>query len=337
MMRSIVAIAALSLSLPSPVRAALDVQKPEVHAVPVPMPGGGAGIGFDDLGFAPGLKKVLVPGGRTGKLFLVDPKTKKISSVGGFSESKDYQGGHGEGVTTADEGRGLLFGADRGAVAVVAVDPKSKRTLARAKLGGAPDYVRYVAATGEVWVSEPDSERIEIFSADGLKHLGSIAVAGGPESLVIDDARRRAYTHTWKDESVSIDLDKRSIAARWRNGCAGSRGIALDEKRGFLFVGCDEGKAVVLDAARGGKVLSTLSAGDGVDVIAYDPALGHLYLPGSKSATLAVLRVADGGALTLLSTLPTAKGAHCAAADGSGGVWACDPERGRLLYFKDED
>ena len=307
--------------------------------IAVPMPGGGEGIGFDDLLYAPGLRKVLVPGGRTGKIFLVDPATRKVSWAGGFSAEKDYKAGHGEGVTSADEGGGLLFGIDRNAGTVSAVDLKTGRIAASAKLTGSPDYVRWVAGTGELWVSEPDSEKIEIFTLSrataslSIDKAAEIAVLGGPESLVIDGTRGRAYTHTWKSESVSIGLKSRAVEARWPNGCKGSRGIALDEKRGFLFVGCDEGKAVVLDAARGGKVLSSLEAGKGIDVIAYAARPGRLYVPGAKSATMAIMDVSERGELRLLSTVTTAQGAHCVAADG-GGAWVCDPARGRLLYFK---
>lgn len=312
-------------------------------AVSVPMPGGGAGIGFDDLGFAAGAKKIVVPGGRTGKIFLVDPATRRVSELGGFTAESAYKGGHGEGVTSADEGRGLFFGTDRNAVSVAAVDPRTGKLAASVKLAGDPDYVRFVASTGELRVSEPDAEKIEIFSLSAaaeplaIVKATEIAVPGGPESLVIDGARRRAYTHTWKGETLAIGLDSRKIEARWPNGCEGSRGIALDAGRGFVFAGCAEGKAVVLDAAHGGKILSSLAAGAGVDVIVYAEKPRRLYVPGAKSATMAILNVSDSGILTPARTVKTAKGAHCAAADESGGAWVCDPDHGRLLYFRDEN
>lgn len=315
--------------------------KEPAAGVPVAMPGGGAGIGFDDLGYAAGLKRVLVPGGRTGKIFLIDPSGRAVTAMDGFTADAAYAGGHGEGVTSADEGRGLLFGTDRNLGTVDAVDPKTGRIVSSAKLSGGPDYVRYVPSTGEVWVSEPDAERIEIFSLSSGKgpltmtKTAEISVPGGPEFLIIDDSRRCAYSNTWKGESLAVGLKSRAVEARWPNGCAGSRGLALDAKRGFLLVGCDEGKAVVLDAAHGGKALSSLAAGRGVDVIAYSASLRHLYLPGSASATMAILSVSDAGALKLLRTVKTAKGAHCAAADESGGAWVCDPDSGRLLFFQD--
>jgi outer membrane protein assembly factor BamB len=165
-------------------------------------------------------------------------------------------------------------------------------------------------------------------------HEAFLSVPGGPESLVVDIRRGRAYTHLWNGKTVAIDVKARSIAATWDNGCKGSRGIALDEARGFLFAGCSEGKAVALDVGTG-KQLSSVSSGSGVDVIDYNPKLSHLYLPGAKSATMAVLGVSARGKLSLLGTRPTAPGGHCVAADGNGNVFVCDPKKGRLLVFRD--
>ena len=309
-------------------------------ATPLPMPNGAGGIGFDDLLYVKSFDRVLVPAGRTGNLVLVDPATRALTSIGGFSASASA-GGHGAGTTSADAGDGLIYASDRDRKAVVVVDPATNAIVERAQLGAGPDYVRWVGPTGEVWVTEPSGKRIEIFkrqtgTGPRLVAAGSIAVNDGPESLVVDEKRGRAYTHTWHDETVALDLRTHKEAARWKNGCKGSRGIALDEARGFLFVGCDEGKAVVLDVAHDGKVLGTATSGNGVDIIAYAPGLKHLYLPGGDSATMAILSVADSGALAVLRTVPTAPDAHCVAADATGGVYVCDPKQGRLLLFKDD-
>ncbi len=305
----------------------------------IEIPGGSEGIGFDDLRFSVTLGKVLVPAGRTGSLVLLDPATRNVTAIEGFSAKKEYGGGHEDGVTSADDGSGWVFATDRTSGLLAVIDPGSRRIVSRSKLGGAPDYVRYVEPAGEVWVTEPDSERIEIFHLlAGIPpvavHDAFLSVPGGPESLVVDTRRGRAYTHLWNGKTVAIDVKARSIAATWENGCKGSRGIALDEARGFLFAGCSEGKAVALDVGTG-KLLSSVSSGSGVDVIDYNRKLSHLYLPGAKSATMAVLGVSAQGKLSLLGRRRTAPGAHCVAADGNGNVFVCDSKKGRLLVFRD--
>src|SRR5262249_15383985 len=147
---------------------------------------------------------------------------------------------------------------------------------------------------------------------------GFISVTGGPESLVIDPTRGKAYTHLWRGKTVTIDLKSRKIVDTWFNSCDGSRGIALNEPKGFLFVGCSEGMAVVLDVAHEGKQISSIRSGSGVDIIDYNSKLSHLYLPGGDSADMAILGVSSNGQLSLLGTIATAEDAHCVTTDSNG-------------------
>jgi hypothetical protein len=311
-----------------------------LKSIPVTLPGGTGGIGFDDLTFVPELGKVLVPAGRSGNLDLIEPASGKITPIGGFQKSEAGKGGHGEGTTSADFGRGRIFAIDRTALKLVVLDPKAGKIVASAPLASSPDYVRFVAPTGEVWVTEPDSERIEVFSLAAAgepvpTHAAFIAVPGGPEALLIDGARGRAYTHLWKGTTLALDLKSREIVSRWSSGCAGSRGVALDAKRGFLFVGCAEGGAAVLDLGHDGKVLDVLHFGAGTDIIAFDPARSHLYVPASKTGEMAIAAVSPAGKLTVLATAPTAQGGHCVVIDGAGRAWVCDPQHGQLLLVRD--
>lgn len=318
---------------------ATAIAKPEIaKPTKLVLPGGDGGIGFDDLVFSTALHRVLAPAGRTGKLDLIDPKTQKVDSIAGFSAAADkFGGGHGEGTTSADVGGGFIFASDRSRTEVEIVDPKTSKIVGNVKLAGGPDYVRWVEPANEVWVTEPGKKQIELFALDKgkLVHKGAIDVPGGPESLVIDLARGRAYTHTWDDASVAIEIATHKEVARWNNGCKSSRGIALDEKRGLLFVGCDEGKATVLDVAHDGKQLGSAGTGKGVDIIAYSPGLAHLYVPGGESATLTILGVAAGGKLDVLGSVAVAVGSHCVAADDLGHAYVCDPKQGALLVVTD--
>jgi hypothetical protein len=307
---------------------------------PLALPGANGPVGFDDLRFSAELRKVLVPAGRTGRLDLVDPESKAVEEVAGFSESRERERGHGESTTSADSGQGLLFASDRTQREVVVADAAAKRIVARAKLAGGPDYVRWVGPTREVWVTEPGKKVIETFRVEGdsppkLTRTGTIDVPDGPESLEIDPDRHRAYTNTWHSETIAIDLGSRSIVGRWKNGCEGSRGLALDARRGFVFVGCDEGRATLLDANQKGNMLGRAAAGDGVDVIAYSARLSHLYVPGADAADLTVMAVGKDGSLDVLGKVATERDAHCVTADELGNVYVCDPGSGRLLTFQD--
>jgi hypothetical protein len=306
----------------------------------VQLPGGEGGVGLDDLRWSPMLQRALVPGGRTGNLDLVDPQTGAVSSVPGFGSKDAYSGGHGDGCTSADEGAGVLFAIDRTRRMLAVVDPEQRTILSETPLAAGPDYVRYVPMTHEVWVTEPSAEVIEIFSLSAATPpvptlAGQVSVPGGPESLVIDGTRGRAYTHLWRDTTLAIDLAHREVVARWPNACKGSRGIALDEPHGLLFVGCEEGRAATLDVAHDGKLVGSAPTGRGVDIIACDAARGRLYVP-AEDGTLTILGFTPHGALSVVGTRPVPDGAQGVTTDGAGHVFVGDPEAGRLIILVDD-
>ena len=318
------------------VLAAGAAEGPATAPAAIAMPGGAVGIGFDDLGFSHTLG-LLVPAGRTGKLDLVDPATGTVVSIAGFSTKKGFEGGHDDGITSVAEGAGLLFVTDRTSLRLSIVDPGKKSIVGQFALRASPDYVRWLEATQELWVTEPDSEQVEIFQFEAgppphVRSVGRIAVPEGPESLVLDAKRRRAYTHFDSGKTAAIDLRTRTIVATWSSGCKEPTGVALDSERGFLFVACEEGGVRVLDVATG-KNLGSIDLGGGIDIISYSPDLGHLYVPSSETATLAAVGVSAQGDLSLLGTVPGTKDSHCVAAGGK--VYFADPEHGRLLVFAD--
>jgi DNA-binding beta-propeller fold protein YncE len=308
--------------------AASDGKKPTT----IDLPSGKPGIGFDDLNYSPRLKRVLAPAGRSGNLVLVDPASRAVIAIGGFSKGKDFDGGHDFGVTSVDDTGALLAVADRTTDELVLVDPAKKAIGAKIKLGGGPDYVRWVAETKELWVTEPDREAIEVFSLDPLKSVATIAVKGGPESLVIDHTHARAYTHLWKGSTVAIDLKSRAVGKPIANGCKGSRGIAVDEPRELVFAGCADGTVTAL---HGDKVVASLKPVSGMDIIAYSPAKHHLYLAGAESADSAIVGVGEKGELKLLGKGAGAAGGHCVTTDDAGHAYVCDPKNGRLIEVED--
>lgn len=305
----------------------------------ITLPGGGAGIGFDDLRYSPSLHRVLAPAGRSGNLALIDPDTSSVTSIGGFSASDSYSGGHDFGATSVDEGRGFLFVTDRTSQTLSVVDPNAGAIVATASLATEPDYARYVAKTDEIWVTEPAASQIEIFSLakNGVPapaRIAAIPVDNGPESLVIDQTNGRAYTHHWQSSSIVFDVVTRAPIAEWSNGCAASRGLDVDAARGFFFAGCNEGTLSVLDT-RDGHIISSLARGSGFDVVGYNPGLGHVYLAGTACACLVVAGVSPSGVLSYLGRFDATSSAHCAVADNRGHAWVCDPDDGSLLRVDD--
>jgi len=332
-----------------------DTPKPQGRAASAPPEGGmvllaqvqlsqHGGIGFDDLLYTPALDRVLAPAGNMDALELIDPSTRMVTPFKNSPHaSQPFRGRHDDGMTSADADGEWAFAIDRTSKSLLTFSAKQGTLVSRIGLSAGPDYVRYVASTQELWVTEPGKEQIEVFEAPraalaktGPTRLATISVAGGPESLVIDQQRHCAYAHLWKGKTVVIDIGTRKILRTYLNGCQGSRGIALDTEKRFVFAGCSEGRVAVLDEKQAGKVVASASTSAGVDIIAYNPQLRHLYAPGASDGQMSVFSVASSGILHELGRAPTAVGAHCVTADHRGQVWVCDPDRGRVLVFKDD-
>ena len=302
--------------------------------------GGAHGLGFDDIGFSHTLDRVLVPAAQTGNLVLVDPAGNRLTVLHDITPGDADAGAHHDaGTTSSSYGLGMLFASDHPQQQLLAVDPHSGKVLARIALAGQPDYVRYVAPLQQVWVTEPHAKQIERFAvtagaAPAFRRLGAVPVPHGPESLLIDSANGMAYSNQWQDHTVVIPLADPHVAGVWPNTCKGSRGLALDSAQHTLFVGCAEGKVVALDLARNGAVIASAPTGKGVDIIAWNPALDHLYAPGAIAKTLTVLGY-DGHALRVLQTLPAAARSHCVTTDGRDKAYVCDPGAGALLVYRD--
>jgi len=317
----------------------------DAGAAPVPLPGGTGGIGFDDLRFSPTLSMLLVPAGRTGNLDLVDPSSEGISSVGGFSSAATYSGNDSFGVTSADEGNALVYAVDRTSNTLAVVDPQTKAIVAHTTLAATPGYVRYVSPTNEVWVTEPSMQQIEIFTlgetaSTAPTHAATIGVGGGPESLEIyapsaaADAGKPAYAYTHSATAVvEIDVVARSVAATWPDGCATSKGIAVDSTNAWVMSACEEGMVVVLSMQ--GATLGTATVGAGVDQIAYDPQSMRLYAPGPTAAAMSVLSLSAAGSPKVLGSVQTPSDTHCAVTNGGGSVFVCAPSAGSLLFIQD--
>src|SRR5438105_2300531 len=212
-------------------------------AAAIALPGAPKDLHLDDLLYAHSLRMLVVPGAETRSLYLV-AADESVTQVSPFPPA-----GGGGGITSADEGVGLLFATDRTSRTVYVIDAAKRVVVGSATLSAGPDYVR--SAPGEIWVTEPRAEQIEVFRLDGTtpRPAAVIKVRGGPESLVVDARRGRAYTNLWKDGTVELDLRSHAVLRTLPNGCGGSRGI--DRRRARIFVGCREGKAVGLDAAPG--------------------------------------------------------------------------------------
>jgi DNA-binding beta-propeller fold protein YncE len=311
----------------------------DAGSVPVTLPGASPGIGFDDIRFSATLSEILVPAGRSGNLDFVDPSSEVATPVGGFASSPSYTAGDDSfGATSADEGGGIVYATDRTNKTLTVIDGRTRKVVTSAMLADTPGYVRFVAATNEVWVTEPASSKIEIFALPMTEKMpptsSAVLSVQGAESLAIDSTSGMAFTNG-ASSTYAIDITKRMVAAPWSNGCKTARGLAVDSAHGWVMVACEAGLVSVIDEQTG-KTIGGVTTGAGIDQVGYQPATLRLYVPSPTAGAMAVIHLdPKSGMPTILGSVDTTMGSHCVVAAGGREVFVCAPATGQLLFVND--
>jgi DNA-binding beta-propeller fold protein YncE len=306
-----------------------DAAEVDPTATVVELSGSSGDIDFDDIVYSAELRRVLVPAGNSG-VYLVEPTTAEATRVEGVSS-----------VDSVDAGEGVLFVLDRSEEQISVVDPQDGKVLATAETNGAPDYVRYVEATGELWVAAPGASPsgIEVFAlgddvTSAPRRVAVIEVPDGPEGLVISESRGEAYAHAG-DDLVVVGVESRRVTQRWPTGCDGTHGFPrVAEEPGVVLASCAEGGEVRLLGLDDGRQLGQHSVGGGESLPAYSASTGHFYVGSDPGTTLATLAL-DGGRLSVVREVIVPADGHCLIADEMGHYWTCDPKVGRILRFDD--
>jgi len=330
-------------------------------------------ISFDDFIYDSHLRRVIIPAGETGKVALIDPKNMNVQLISGFSQQVDPANPI-VGTSAVAVAGGFLFGLDQETKTIKTIDLSANNVVGSIPLKAAADCIRYISATGELWVTEKDLNQIEIFSVSEdnpptLQSTGNISVPNGPEGLIIDDARGLAFTNR-PNQSLTdvIQVMTHTVIGQWGNGCSSAKGMAVDENEGYLFVACNEGKLVVMDINNDGYQITSQNYGGELDFVAYNPKLHHVYLPSSASGIVAIYQLqtllitpqpintnspgttptvsptVNPGvtpppdfkiSLLLLGTADTAIKSKCVTADDFNNIWVCDPNNGQVFIIHD--
>jgi DNA-binding beta-propeller fold protein YncE len=323
---------------------------PQFTIKPLPLPGANGLVMLDYFAYDRASARLWVPAGNTGSVDVIDTTTDQITRLEGFPVGEVELRGklRPVGPSSISVGDGVVYVGSRADSRICIIDGSKLKTgdciafaPASAGLAAAPDGLIYIAATHELWATSgappigiPAADRsIKIFSAwppARLALAGKIQLPGSAEGYAVDNRHGRFYTNLEETgQTVAIDVRKRAVVSTWRS-CSDPSGVAVDSKRGFVFVACSD-HVIAVDAARGGQVTGSVATGTGVDNIDYSEETGLLYAAAADAANLTIARVDDKGRLTPFAIVPSTKGARSVVAGASGRAYLIDPLGGRIL------
>jgi hypothetical protein len=290
----------------------------------------GRGIGFDDLAWSASLGRVLVAAGDVGLVFLLSADLETLETLSAPEMKGPY---------SADEGSGRVFVADRATNTILVFDAQTRVRIGGAAGGGSIDYVRYCAATHEIWVSEPSRAGIEVFAlaADGTpSSVAFIETAGWAEGLAIDSQNGIAVTHAGGGRLAIVDVRSRAVRTV-DTGCSNLHGIpAYDPALRHAFAGCGSTAQVAVVDLVTNSLKGRAAAAGHTTVLGYSPTLHHFYLKADPGVPVTVLGVGADGVPITLGTFDAQMRGHAVVTDADGHLFVPDADRGRLLRFTDD-
>ena len=332
------------------VAAAQETSSHKFTVKPLPLPGANGLVTLDYFAYDHTSRRLWVPAANTGSVDVIDTTTDQIKRVKGFTVAQIELRGklRAVGPSSVAIGDGVVYIGSRADSKICVIDSRSLKlgdciafAPPSAGMPAAPDGLMYIAATRELWATSgappigiPAADRsIKIFSPKrptGLTPAGKIPLPGSAEGYAVDNLHGRFYTNLEETgQTVAIDVRKRAVVSTWRS-CDDPSGVAVDGKRGFVFVACGD-HVIVLDTAHDGRVIGSVPTGAGVDNIDYVEDSGLLYAAAAEAAQLTVAQVDDNGGPTALAVVPTTRGARSVVAGADGCAYLIDPLGGRIL------
>ena len=193
------------------------------------------------------------------------------------------------------------------------IDAATGQITAEVATGRKPDAAALDPVSGRVVVVSPGNDMVSEIDPASHKLVASFTVPGGLEAAVADGKGHVFFN--LEDAGGLVEID--AVAGKLLRigklaGCTGPSGIALVAGGTRVISSCDNGIAVVTDAATGALV-TTLRIDKGPDSVLVDEQRQLAFIPCGASGTLVIISTADPDHLRVVGKVKTQVGARTGA------------------------
>jgi DNA-binding beta-propeller fold protein YncE len=250
-------------------------------------------------------------------LQVVDTNTgKRIADIG------ELQGAHGIAIVTAKKLGFISSGRDN---TIAVFDLHSLKITHKIKTpnggGKNPDAIMYDPASRKVFAFCAGGDVVAIDPANLDSSPLPIHIGGKLEYGRADGAGKVFVNNEDKSEIEVIDTKAMKLIDHWPLApIEAPSGLAIDLKHHRLFAVGENQKMAILDC-QNGKLLGTVSIGEGSDGCAFDPKLGVALSSNGDDGTVTVVAETSPGKFAAVQTIKTAK---------SGRTIVSDPTKSRF-------
>ncbi len=267
---------------------------------------GGEG-GWDYLVYDSDGKRLFITRGT--HVMVVDANSLKQTA-----DITDLSGVHGVALAH-DLGRGFITSGGDNTLAIF--DLKTLKVLDKVKVGERPDAILYDASAKRVYTFNAKSQDSTVVDASTGKVVGTVPLGGKPETGVTDGKGHVYVNIEDRSEIVRIDTAKLTVAEHYpMAGCDEPSALVFDAAHRRLFAGCASKIVAVVDPD-GGRLITTVDIGGGVDAGAFNPKTQQLFMSCGADGVLTVIHEDSPNKYSVVQSVPTAKGARTMTLDAA--------------------
>jgi DNA-binding beta-propeller fold protein YncE len=262
---------------------------------------------FDHGAFDSATRRVFVAHTKRGRVEVIDhDAARHIATLEGFPEAAGV---------VADAGQVLV--TNRGRAELAWLDARSLETRAVFETGARPNGVAFVARSGLAVVAcigDPqNAPKLQTIDLEGGRR-SEIALPGQPRWCVTDSRGERIYLAIREPSMLLVArLPELTQVQHWPLPATGAHGLDIDHGAGLLYVACDEGALVQVDAVSG-AVRNRWPLDGGPDATFFNPASSLVHVAIGKPGLVHTIDPRSGEA-TRLSTELGAKTTALAVPD----------------------
>ena len=274
------------------------------------------------------LKRIPIPPERSGDFDHgdVDPTTGRVFVAHTSEGTVDVIDGNtlevikviegcpeGSGVLCAPSRRAVIAAA-RGAGQVLHINADTLDVVGTTAVGPKPNGLALDPTRSRVLVADVDGsdQRARLVDLNMKQVIAEAELPGRPRWCVFDQASDAFLVNVREPATVvSVAGSSGVVESSWAISSAGPHGSDLDREGKRVFVACDGGELIAVDL-RSGRELGTVRISGVPDATWFNPTNKRIYV---AVANPGVIDVIDAGALKVVESFPTERGAKTTAID----------------------
>jgi DNA-binding beta-propeller fold protein YncE len=282
-----------------------------------------AGSGFDHGAFDPATRRIFIAHTARDCVEVIDRDAgRHVATLPGFPEAAGVVADGGQVIVT-----------NRGAASVAFIDAHSLKTRSVVDTGPRPNGVAIAPRSDLAAVAcigdDSRGPELHVVGPDAGPRY-SIALPGRPRWCVTDAEGTRLFLAIREPSMVLVArLPDLKDVQRWPLPSHGAHGMDIDLRTGLLYVACDGGALVEVDAT--GRVRGEWPLAGGPDATFFNPATGLVHVAIEKPGLVQSIDPRTGAS----AQLPTALGAKTTAFAPPDRLYVFSPTHGGALVCED--